>query len=335
MTNTETISKASSLETFRGVLRAEAAAIEAGANRLGPEVDQAVELLRNNKGRVILTGLGKAGFVARKAAATFCSTGTPANFLHPTEALHGDIGIVNPDDLLIAISNSGETEEVLALLPFVARFGIPVIAITGKTSSSLARRSAVVIDAGVESEADPISVAPTSSTTLAMAICDALAVALMTNRGFTREQFAIFHPGGSLGRKLLLRVTDLMRTGDKVPVISSDQGLQEAIETISAKRMGAVFVVDSASRVVGILTDGDVRRWYQRTSASQSAPPVHPVSVSSAMTPSPKSVPASALAAEALKLMEDSQITVLAVVDPSQELVGAIHLHDLIRAGLA
>jgi arabinose-5-phosphate isomerase len=323
---------------FRQVLQAEAEALLAGAERAGSEVEAAVNILLQTTGQVVFTGLGKAGCVARKAAATFCSTGTPATFLHPSEALHGDIGIVTAKDTLVAISNSGETEEVLALLPCFARFGGCVIAITGNLQSTLANRSTVVIDAGVSREADPISLAPTSSTTLAMAICDALAVALMTERGFTREQFAIFHPGGSLGRRMLLRVTDLMRVGDSLPIVSPTSRLSLAITEMTRKKMGAVFIADPQSVLTGILTDGDLRRWYQKMQNAPSAP--QGVSetdppVTLAMTSHPRQVALDALAAEALKQMEDHQITVLAVVDDAGRLCGALHLHDLIRAGLA
>lgn len=363
--NCETQDAQATLEIFRQVLRAEADALQAGASRAGDEIEAAVNLLRNTSGRVVFTGLGKAGYVAHKGAATFCSTGTPAIFLHPTEALHGDIGVVTDNDTLIAISNSGETDEVLAVLPFIARRGVPVIAITGNRQSSLAKRSTVTIDSSVVKEADPISIAPTSSTTLQMAICDALAVTLMTERGFTREQFAIFHPGGSLGRKLLLRVEDLMRVGDSLPVIADNSHLHEGVDVITAKKMGAVFVIDDQRKVVGILTDGDLRRWYQKqptrhpTTGTELELPIDPISdiaqvpvatelvnplrpelsddpyVSDVMSANPKRIYAEALAAEALKLMEDYQITVLPVVDAQERLVGAIHLHDLIRAGLA
>ncbi len=323
-----------SIKMFEGVLRAESAAIDAAAERLGSEVEAAIKLLLENRGRVILTGLGKNGYVARKAAATFCSTGTPAIFLHPSEALHGDLGIVTEGDVLIALSNGGETKEVIELLPHMARLAIPVIAITGNLTSSLAVRSQIVLDASVTSEADPISVTPTSSTTVAMAMCDAIAVTLMQHRGFTREQFAIFHPGGNLGRKLLLSVGELMRVGDSVPSIDGGETLDAAIQTISDKRLGAVIVVGDQQQVRGILTDGDLRRIYQAGSgAKQPSPNQQPVE--GFMTRQPKTIGRDSLAAEALKLMEDKQITVLAVVDDSNELQGVIHLHDLIRAGLA
>ncbi len=323
-----------SIALFGQVLHAEADAILQVADRLGPEVDAAVELLLNLRGRVIFTGLGKTGYVARKAAATFCSTGTPAFYLHPTEALHGDLGMVTSGDVLVAVSNSGETEEVVTLIPFMARMGVPVIALTGNSQSSLALRSSAVLDTFVHQEADEISGAPTSSTTVAMAMCDAMAVTLMRHRGFTGEQFAIFHPGGSLGRKLLLKVGDLMRVGDSVPKIDEHSRLAEAIDEISGKKLGAVFVVADSGKIAGILTDGDLRRTFQREPASQNIRS-NTAPVTQFMTRDPKLIGAESLAAEAIKLMEDNEITVLGVVDQNSSLVGAIHLHDLIRAGLA
>jgi arabinose-5-phosphate isomerase len=337
--STQANTSGSPVSLFRQVLRTEAEALIAGAERAGSEVETAVRILQQTAGQVVFTGLGKAGCVARKGAATFCSTGTPATYLHPSEALHGDIGVVTGKDTLVAISNSGETAEVLALLPYFARIGAPVIAITGNPGSALANRSRVVLDAAVSREADPIATAPTSSTTLAMAICDALAVALMTERGFTREQFAIFHPGGNLGRKLLLRVNDLMRIGDSVPIVTADSHLSFAISVMTQKKIGAVFIVDFQSAVIGVLTDGDLRRWYQQVRSSASPTESRSTNpdplVIEAMTRNPKHIAGDALAAEALKLMEDHQISVLAVVDPQSKLVGALHLHDLIRAGLA
>ena len=325
---------------FGEVLRAEAHAILEAAARIDQSVDQAIELLSRIQGRVIFTGLGKSGCVARKAAATFCSTGTPAIFLHPSDALHGDLGIVTRDDVLVAVSNSGETAEILELLPHVVRLGVATIALTGRSESSLAMRSSVVLNASVAQEADDIALTPTSSTIVAMAMCDALAVTLMRQRGFTREQFAIFHPGGSLGKKLLLQVSDVMRMGDRVPTIAANEKLLAALEVISAKRMGAVFVVANNLQVVGVITDGDLRRWYQRLpvpgemDAKQSHVSSH-VDVGKVMTREPKTISANALAALALKVMEDHAITVLPALDQEGKLAGAIHLHDLIRAGLA
>jgi len=319
----------SRLAQIREALACEAAAIQAAADRLDPTIVVAVDLLAGCKGRVIVTGMGKMGWIAQKAASTFCSTGTPAIFLHPSEAAHGDLGLVTQQDVLIALSNSGETDEVLRLLPYMHRFGIPVIALTGKLDSSLARHCQVLIDTGVESEADPISVAPTSSTTVALAMSDALAIALMHRRGFTREQFAIFHPGGHLGRKLLLTVKELMHTGNEIPTIKQRTLLRDAIFSISKKGLGSALIVDESNQLAGIITDGDLRRALQANSNPLENP------VEQHMAASPTTIELGSLAAEALRLMEDREITVLPVVDEEQKVVGIIHLHDLVRVGLA
>ncbi len=315
------------------VLRKESAAIASAADRIDQSIARAIQLLFDCHGRVIVTGMGKMGCIARKATATFCSTGTPAVFLHPGEAVHGDLGIVTENDVLVVLSNSGETREVLGLLPHVARLGVSVIGLTGNLNSSLAARCTVVIDTGVEFEADPIAVAPTSSTTVALAMCDALAIALMNRRGFTKEQFAIFHPGGNLGSKLLVKVTDVMHVGDKIPHAHENDSLRAGISTISAKGLGAVFVVSDTHAILGIVTDGDLRRIIEHA-ASRTDGNVLDEPLSNHMCAMPKSIPTTSLAAEALRLMEDNGITVLPVVD-SNILVGVIHLHDLIRAGLA
>ena len=316
-----------------GVMRKEAEAINQVAARVDDKVGQAVEMLLNCSGRVIITGLGKMGCIARKAAATFCSTGTPAVFLHPSEAVHGDLGIVTANDVLVVLSNSGETREVLELLPFMARLGVPVIGLTGKLNSSLAGRCSVVIDTEVESEADLIAIAPTCSTTVALAMCDALAVVLMQCRGFTKEQFAIFHPGGNLGGKLLIKIADVMHGGDHVPTVGEHETLRNAIRTINAKRLGAVFIVSNSQSVLGVITDGDLRRLIE-FAAGETNGNVWEDSVSKHMTQTPKTIDVGALAAEALRVMEDNGISILPVVD-SNKLVGVIHLHDLIRVGLA
>ncbi len=319
------------------VMKKEAAAIQAAANRVDASIATAIRLLFDCHGRVIVTGMGKMGCVARKAAATFCSTGTPAIFLHPSEAVHGDLGIVTENDVMMVLSNSGETRELLELLPYVIRLGVPVIGLTGNVNSSLAKRCSAVVDTGVECEADPIAVAPTSSTTVALAMSDALAVALMNRRGFTREQFAIFHPGGNLGGKLLIKVAEVMHRGDALPVCRPTDTLSDGIVTISSTGLGAVFVVSPTGHVEGVLTDGDLRRIIQQ-SASGSEGNVLSGELSKYMTKSPKSISSDSLAAEALRLMEDNGITVLPVVESSdggELLVGVVHLHDLIRAGLA
>ena len=249
--------------------------------------------------------------------------------LHPGEAVHGDLGIVTEADILIALSNSGETDEVIDLIPFMSRLGVPIIAITGSKNNSLANRADYLISMEIESEADSVVMAPTTSTTVALAVCDALAIALMHRRGFTREQFAIFHPGGNLGRKLLLTVANVMHTGERIPLLEPGQTLREAIPLMSAKGLGAGLIVDNNQNLCGIFTDGDLRRTF----ANSENPLEH--AVENHMTLRPASIQPDALAAEALRLMEARNITVLPVVDASNQLVGVLHLHDLVRVGLA
>lgn len=316
------------------VLECEAAAIQDAANRVGKEITAAVDLLESCRGRLVLTGMGKAGAIARKAAATFCSTGSPAVFLHPAEAVHGDLGIIGEGDVLIALSNSGETHELLSWIPFLQRQGTALVSLTGNKSSTLASHSKVVIDTHVDTEADPLQLAPTSSTTVMLAMCDALAIALMQRRGFTKEQFSIFHPGGNMGRKLLLKVVDLMRTGDAVPIVAQSVSCMQAIETISQKQMGCVFVIDDEDQLKGILTDGDVRRALVSQFKDHKSDLLES-SVDQIMTDSPHSISQELLAAEALQKMEDREITVLPVVDGTNRIIGVLHLHDLIRSGLA
>jgi arabinose-5-phosphate isomerase len=324
----------STIQNVTRVLECEAAAIRDAANRVGPEAGIAVDLLESCRGRLVLTGMGKAGAIARKAAATFCSTGSPAVFLHPAEAVHGDLGIIGEGDVVIALSNSGETEELLSWLPFLRRQGTSLIALTGNPNSTLASHSDVVIDTHVNAEADPLELAPTSSTTVMLAMCDALAIALTQRRGFTSEQFAIFHPGGNIGRKLLLKVVDLMRTGDAVPIAAETASCLEAIETISQKQMGCVFIVDQHNQLAGIVTDGDVRRAMVSFFKDQKSHPLES-SVNLIMTQSPHSISREMLAAEAMQKMEERQITALPVVDDTKRIIGVLHLHDLIRSGLA
>ena len=250
------------------VLKKESAAILRTAERVNTSIEEGVEHLLQCRGRVIVSGMGKMGCIARKAAATFCSTGTPSVFLHPSEAVHGDLGVVAETDVFLALSNSGETREVIGLLPHMVRLGIPMIGLTGNLHSTLEKRCHVVIDTGVEAEADSVSLAPTSSTIVAMAMCDALAITLMDRRGFTKEQFAIFHPAGNLGGKLLIKVADIMHVDSTIPIVSStDATLRDAVGVISEKGLGAVFVVDKSDAIVGIVTDGDLRRLIDSCSA--------------------------------------------------------------------
>ncbi len=322
------------------VLRSESATVARLADQVNSQVAPAVETLLHCDGRVIVSGMGKMSAIARKMAATLCSTGTPAVFLHPSEALHGDLGIVTQHDVLLALSNSGETEEIIQLIPFMKRQGVPVISLTGSPNNALAELSDHAISLGVTQEADAITDAPTNSTIAALAMCDAMAVALVHLRGFSSEQFAIFHPGGHLGRKLLLRVDDVMHRGDKIPRIDPASTLRDAIVVISQKTLGAGFVVDSRDQLLGIITDGDLRRILERQND-----PLE-LKVTDLMMTQPKTVSPTTLAAEALRLMEDCSITVLPVVVPAAELagadeavesvvVGALHLHDLLRVGLA
>lgn len=317
------------IANVRDALKCESEAIAAAVERVDHRIAQAVQILFDCSGRLIITGMGKMGLIGRKAAATFSSTGAPAIFLHPVDALHGDLGVVTDDDVVIALSQSGATEEVITLMSYMHRRGVPVIALTGKLNSTLAATSSVVIDTSVDREADPIAVAPTASSTLALAMCDALAIALMHARGFSSEQFAEFHPGGSLGRKLLTNVDELMKSDGKVPIVTCETRLQEAIVEISQKGLGCVFVCDDENELKGILTDGDLRRVFETANNPLSQP------ISDFMTGNPRSIGPNSLAVEALHLMEQHSITVLPVVNQSNMVVGAIHLHDLLAAGLA
>ena len=325
---------AAMLGQFRSAMLAESAAVTRAAEMQHLDLAKLIFAMQHCQGRIVMTGMGKAGCVARKAASTFSSTGTPSLFLHPSEAAHGDLGIVAAGDLLLAISNQGETAEVLDLLPFMKRGKIPVAVITAHPDSSLARHAEWIIDSGVDREADPDSIAPTCSTTVAMAICDALAITLMQQRGFSREQFAIFHPGGYLGRKLLSSTGDLMTGSGTPPVVSGDIPLADAIGAITSGGKGAVFVTAADGGLAGVLTDGDVRRIFSSTAGTANSNPLVE-KVSSFMSRDPKTINSESLAADALNLMEQHEISVLPVVDESRKIIGVIHLHDLIRAGLA
>ena len=320
---------AESQQLFRDALAIEADAIRGVAAKVGPSADRAVELLLHCAGRVIVTGMGKMGLVGRKIAATLASTGTPAVFLHPAEAYHGDLGIVTAQDVVLALSNSGQTEEVVNLLPHFKRLGTKVLALTGRPDSTLGGYAEVTLDVGVQREACPLDIAPTASTTAALAMGDALAAALTARRGFTRDDYAIFHPGGSLGRKLLLTVADLMHTGQALPLVAPDETLREAIVVISNKRLGTALVADEANRLLGVFTDGDLRRLFEKHPEPLEKP------MREIMTASPKPTRRQTLAAEALRVMEDSAITALPVVDDGEGIVGVLHIHDLLRAGLA
>ena len=319
-------------DRIRETLKLEAEMILAASDRLDDQCQEIVTLLASCGGRILLTGLGKTGFIARKAAATLCSTGAPAIFLHPSEAVHGDLGIVSEQDVLVAMSNSGETEEILKLIEFMRRNGVPVVGLTGDSNSTLACHSNFVIDCRVEREADQLSLAPTCSTTLMLAVTDALAIEVMEQRGFTAQQFARYHPGGALGKKLLLKVSDVMHTAPSIPVANQSSTLRDAIAMISQHKLGCLFLTDDNGKLSGVLTDGDLRRCFQSWKGSIDELMRSPVI--GGMTSSPLTIQLDQLAAVGLRTMEDRQITVLPVID-NGNLVGAVHLHDLIKAGLA
>ncbi len=319
------------LETASRVLRDEAAAVLSLVDHLNGEFEKAVCLIENAKGRVVLTGMGKSGHIAKKVAATMASTGTPAFFLHPAEGIHGDLGMVTADDVVIAYSNSGETGEVLNILPSLKRIGAKLIAVVGKTQSTLARNADAVLDAGVEKEADGLGLAPTSSTTAALALGDALAISLMERHHFTADNFAVFHPGGSLGKRLLLTVEMVMHKGEDNPLISQNASVKDALFVMTDKGLGVVSVVDGDGHLKGIMTDGDVRRGLERGVDFLSLP------VDAVMTVAPMVITKEKLAAEALHLMEKHQphpITVLPVADEDGKAIGMVHITDLLRQGV-
>ncbi|UCH74252.1 MAG: KpsF/GutQ family sugar-phosphate isomerase [Rhodospirillales bacterium] len=315
----------SGLHSARRVLKLEAEGIEALDAALGDRFVDALDLLIAAKGRVIVTGMGKSGHVARKIAATFASTGTPAQFVHPGEASHGDLGMIVPADVVLALSNSGETSELRDLLEYTRRFGIPLIAITGRAHSTLDEMADVTLLLPATPEACPMGLAPTTSTTVSLALGDALAVALLERKGFSSDDFHVLHPGGRLGQSLL-RVSDLMHEGDSVPVCGTDMAMAEAIPYMTAKSFGCIGVIDDEGRLAGVVTDGDLRRHMENGLLNRTAGDV--------MTVDPKTIRPQALAAEALALMNRHSITGLFVVDDGRP-VGIIHIHDCLRAGLA
>jgi arabinose-5-phosphate isomerase len=316
------------LSRGRRVLEIEIAAVDALQARLGDAFVSACALLHGCKGRTVVTGMGKSGHVGAKIAATLASTGTPAFFLHPAEAGHGDIGMITADDVVLAISNSGETSELLTILPVIKRMGVPLIAMTGRARSTLAKSAAAVLDVSVPAEACPHNLAPTASTTAALAMGDALAVAVLEARGFTEEDFARSHPGGSLGRRLLLHVEDVMRSGEQLPMVSPEASLRDGLLEMSRKGLGMTAVVDEQRRVLGVFTDGDLRRTLDKPAD------IHALRMREVMTKQPKTISPRVLAAEAVHMMETSRITQLLVVDERNVLIGALNVHDLLRAGV-
>jgi len=319
--------KTDALERARKVFRIEADAILSLCDKLDDNFNKAVELLFNKK-RVVLTGMGKAGHIACKVAATLASTGTPAFFMHPAEALHGDLGMITSDDVVIAFSNNGQTEEILRIIPYLKHFNIPLIAVTGNAQSELARQADVVLNTSVKEEACPLGLAPTASTTTMLAMGDALAVVLLEKRNFREEDFAVFHPSGTLGRRLLIKVQDLMHTGDANPVINYSRNIKEAIIEMTSKGLGSTSVVDDDGKLIGILTDGDLRRILFTGSCDFNAP------VGQFMIKNPKTIYYDTLAVNAIDRMEQYNITVLPVIDDERHPIGMIHLHDILKAGI-
>jgi arabinose-5-phosphate isomerase len=326
MTTLGNLDARQALEAGRRVLEIEARAVRQLADRLDANFVRAAEIVFGCKGRVVVSGIGKSGHIARKIASTLASTGTPAFFVHPAEASHGDLGMVTRDDVMIALSNSGESGELLVIVPMIKRMGGKLIAITGNANSTLAREADVHLDANVTEEACPLGLAPTASTTAGLALGDALAVTLLEARGFGKEDFARSHPGGALGRRLLTHVHDVMRTGDAIPCVTQTASFAQAIVEVSRKGMGMTAVTLDGKRVVGIFTDGDLRRALEKGSDLRT------IGLSELMTPNPRCVRPEQLAAEAAELMEQHKISQLLVLDANQDLVGALNTHDLMRA---
>lgn len=317
-----------SLDTAKDVIRKEAEAVAALVDKLDDNFTGAVDAIMQTTGRVIVTGIGKSGIIGRKIAATFSSTGTPALFLHPVEAVHGDLGIVTPQDIVVAISKSGDTSELAQLIPLFKRLELKIILLTGNIKSSMAERADFVIDCSVSSEACPNNLIPTASSTAAMVMGDALALTLLNRRGFSIEDFAQLHPGGTLGRRLLLRVSDLMHTGQRIPIVSQAATVKETLLTMSQGRLGVAVVVDTEGRLGGIFTDGDLRRLTEQGQNFLNIPIVE------AMNQNPRTIKSDAILDEVLALCEKHQITVLVVTDDDRRPSGIIHLHDILKSKL-
>ena len=317
------------LKAIKRAIDIEAKSVRALEKRVDDRFLKAVELIDSCKGRVIFSGMGKSGLVGKKISSTFSSIGIASMFVHPAEAAHGDLGMIRREDVAILLSNSGATREVLFLLPILKRFNIPIISIVGNINSELAKRSDVVLDASVEEEATSLSLVPTSSTTAALVIGDALAAGLIVKRNFKEDDFALFHPGGAIGKKLLVRVSDLMHTGDEVPVVYEDSDFNSLVYEISSKRLGMTTVVNSNSELVGVITDGDLRRAIERYSSE-----LFKIKAKDIMSKNPKTIDEFSLAAKAASIMERYSITSLVVVKERATIVGVIHLHDILKAGV-
>lgn len=317
------------IEQAKKVLKIEADAINALVDRIDDNLIKAIDIIYSCTGRVVVTGMGKSGLIGKKVAATLASTGTPALFLHPAEGGHGDIGMVTKGDVVIAISNSGETDEIIRILPTLGRLNIKLIALTGNLNSTLAKASDVVLDVSVKEEACSMGLVPTASTTAALAMGDALAVALLSKRDFKEEDFAFFHPGGNLGRRLLLTARELMHTGDAIPSVNIKTLMKDAIIEISSKRLGMTTVADSASKLQGIITDGDLRRGLEKWGEK-----FFSLKAEDVMTHNPKTIKGDTLAVKAISIMEKYSITSLIVVDPDGKAEGVVHMHDLLKSGV-
>jgi len=320
----------SSIDIAKKVLQTEADAVRSLIDRLDHTFEEAVEIILGSKGRVVVTGMGKSGLVGKKIAATLASTGTPSFFMHSAEASHGDLGMVTADDVIIAISNSGETDEIINIIPFLKRFNVGLISLTGNHGSTLAKAAEVNLDISVQEEACPLGIVPTSSTTAALAMGDAIAVALLTKRGFQQDDFAFFHPSGSLGKKLFIRVKDLMHSGDSLPITPPDTSLIGAVMEISSKRLGITVVAEGDRAILGIITDGDVRRGIEKWGKD-----FFDMKAGEVMTKNPRVISEDELAAKALGIMEKLAITALVVTGANNRIVGIIHLHDILKKGIA
>ncbi|MCK5719807.1 MAG: KpsF/GutQ family sugar-phosphate isomerase [Thiomargarita sp.] len=308
------------------VIKTEQQAIAKLADRINVQFVQACELMLNCNGRIVVVGMGKSGHIGGKIAATLASTGSPAFFVHPGEASHGDLGMITPQDVVLALSNSGETEEILVILPLIKRLDIPLISLTGNPNSTLSKTATVNLDASIEKEACPLGLAPTSSTTVALVMGDALAIALLSAKGFTAEDFARSHPGGQLGRRLLLLVNDVMHTGDKIPMVFTTASLRDALIEMTQKGLGMTAIIDNNQHIAGVFTDGDLRRVLDKQVD------IHNTNITTIMTTACKTVKSNYLAIDALNMMQKHKITTLLVINSAQVLVGVLHLHDLLKA---
>src|SRR3990170_2426903 len=320
------------IETGKKVLDIEARAIDCLKSRLNHSFSDAISLLYNCKGRVVVTGMGKSGLIGKKISATFASTGTPSFFLHPADGIHGDIGMIMQNDVILAISNSGETDELIALLPVFKKMTMQIICMTGKTASTLSNNSDVVLDVSIKEEACPMNLVPTASTTVALAMGDALAVALLEKRGFRKEDFALFHPGGALGRRLILHVEDIMHTGETVPVVYKGSYLKDVIYEMTSKKLGVTTVLDDNNRLLGIITDGDLRRLLEKETGREND--IFKLTAGEIAIKNPRVIQKDALAVSAVQIMETYSITSLVIVNEDGTVAGILHLHDLLKKGI-